>query len=167
MRRVFPILFALLPAPLQAQDLAFDIGATEACLAAADSDAARFDCAGTSAAACARSPDGGTTVGTGFCYGREADYWDARLNAAFAALRSAERAMMDEMAAIGARVPDTVDALRDMQRAWIGYRDASCAYEYATWGGGTGGGPATSACLMRETARQTLKLETRMRERFE
>ena len=47
-----------------------------------------------------------------------------------------------------------------MQRAWIGWRDATCDYERAQWGGGTGGGPATVACLMRLTGEQALYLET-------
>lgn len=51
------------------------------------------------------------------------------------------------------------EALRNMQRAWINYRDAGCLYEQAQWFGGTGGGPATMACHMHETARQTLVLE--------
>jgi len=51
------------------------------------------------------------------------------------------------------------ESLRTMQRAWISFRDASCLYEQAQWMGGTGGGPATQACHMHETARQALKLE--------
>ena len=46
-----------------------------------------------------------------------------------------------------------------MQRAWIEYRDATCAYEAAQWGGGTGAGPAFAGCLMRLTAEQALYLE--------
>ena len=53
-------------------------------------------------------------------------------------------------------------ALRAMQRAWIGFRDATCDYERSLWGGGTGGGPATAACLMRMTGEQTLYLERMM-----
>ncbi len=153
--------------PTSAQELAFDTVATESCLSEARDLSAQQNCIGRSAEACIGTPDGSTTVGMGFCYSEEATYWDTRLNGAFASLRAAERALMEEMKEIGATVPDTVSALRDMQRAWIGYRDASCSYEYSTWGGGTGGGPAISSCLMHETARQTLLLEARLRERFE
>jgi uncharacterized protein YecT (DUF1311 family) len=52
-----------------------------------------------------------------------------------------------------------------MQRAWIGYRDAACAYEESQWGGGTGGGPASVDCAMRLTARQALALEARLAQR--
>ncbi|MFT5363966.1 MAG: hypothetical protein ACI9VX_001592 [Dinoroseobacter sp.] len=46
-----------------------------------------------------------------------------------------------------------------MQRAWIEYRDATCSYEAAQWGGGTGAGPAFAGCLTRLTAEQALYLE--------
>lgn len=150
-----------------AQDLAFQPDATEDCLSVATDLQSKLACVGKSAEVCIDTPDGYTTVGMGFCYSEEASFWDGRLNAAFASLRAAERDLMAEMSEIGATVPDTVAALRDMQRAWIGYRDASCNYEYSTWGGGTGGGPAIASCLMHETARQALLLEQRMSERFE
>ena len=55
-------------------------------------------------------------------------------------------------------LPKQAEALRDMQRAWITFRDAACDYERSQWGGGTGGGPATLACLMRMTGEQALLL---------
>ena len=47
-----------------------------------------------------------------------------------------------------------------MQRAWIRFRDAKCAYARSHWGGGTGAGPAGVECLMRETAEQTWYIES-------
>lgn len=35
----------------------------------------------------------------------------------------------------------------------------ACRYEHAQWQGGNGAGPATMACHLHETVRQTLKLE--------
>lgn len=64
-----------------------------------------------------------------------------------------------EMTSIRATTSSLADALRKMQRAWVSFRDAACLYEQAQWLGGTGGGPATMACQMHETARQALKLE--------
>ena len=64
-----------------------------------------------------------------------------------------------ELKAEGLDVPPVAEALRAMQRAWIAYRDASCDYERAQWAGGTGGGPATAACLMRHTGVKALELE--------
>lgn len=153
------------PAAVVADDLSFTPEATETCLADAGDMPERLSCIGLSAQACIDTPDGYTTVGMGFCYGVEAGYWDDRLNDAFARLMRAERALVAEMTEIGARMPDAPGALRDMQRAWIGYRDALCGYEYSTWGGGTGGGPAHAACLMQETGRQALLLEDRLEER--
>jgi uncharacterized protein YecT (DUF1311 family) len=63
------------------------------------------------------------------------------------------------MADLGSAAPSQGDALKNMQRAWIAYRDATCDYERSHWGGGTGGGPATVSCLMYMTAEQALYLE--------
>ena len=145
-----------------AQDLAFSPEATEACLMGAADVPAKEACIGMAAGVCIDTPDGYTTVGMGFCLGYERDWWDARLNAAYGKLMAQEKATMKDMADFGAHVPDTVAALRDMQRAWIGWRDASCAYEASTWGGGTGGGPANAGCVMDLTGRQALALEARL-----
>ena len=73
-----------------------------------------------------------------------------------------ETAADKEVEAVGAHVPSKAAALRDMQRAWIGWRDAACAYERAQWGGGSGSGPATLECRMQLTGQQALALEARM-----
>ena len=147
--------------PVAAQDLAFTPDATEACLATGGGET----CIGLSAQACIDTPDGYTTVGMGYCYAQELDFWDARLNAVYRELRASERAIDDEMTELGIRALPRAPALRDMQRAWIEYRDAACAYEYSQWGGGTGGGPANAACLMHLTAEQALALEARLKDR--
>jgi uncharacterized protein YecT (DUF1311 family) len=148
--------------PAIAQDPPFSPEATETCLARAPE---RAGCIGFAADDCMRAPDGQTTVGMSYCYEREYAYWDARLNAAYAALADLEEAADAEMREIGAAAPSTAEALRAMQRAWIPYRDAACDYERSEWGGGTGGGPATAACLMRLTGEQALALEDRLERR--
>ena len=165
MKYALAITLVAFSTPGYGQDLPFSSDATEACLETATTRAEKEMCIGLSAGACSDTPDGSTTVGMGFCFDKEASYWDARLNAAFAALMRVERALVEEIKSYGGFAPDAPAALRDMQRAWIGYRDATCAYEYTTWGGGTGGGPANAACLMYETGRQTLILEDRLSER--
>ena len=147
-----------------AQDISFTTAPTQVCLAEAEG-AARFDCIGAAAEYCMSKPSGGSTVGMGFCLGRELGYWDDRLNAVYAELWRVERSVMEDAERTELRVPDTVLALREMQRAWIRFRDASCAYEFSIWGGGTGGGPANTACLLELTARQALQLEDRLQER--
>lgn len=162
MKRVVAML-ALCGSGAMAQDLAFDPGPTVACLAQADIGSnAAFDCIGRAADACMATPDGGTTVGMGYCLGAEWEWWDARLNGAYAALMERHKATDAEMAGLGATVPSLSETFKAMQRAWIPFRDAACDYERANWGGGTGGGPATAACLMVQTGRQALSLESRL-----
>lgn len=154
----------LAASPAAAQEVVFSTAATEACLATtAPGD--RADCIGLSAGVCVSdTPGGDTTVGMGACLYEEAAWWDGRLNAAYGALRDAHRATDAEMRAYGANPPSMADALRDMQRAWIPYRDAACAYARSQWGGGTGGGPASADCLMRLTGEQALRLERALQE---
>ncbi|WGH77631.1 lysozyme inhibitor LprI family protein [Jannaschia ovalis] len=158
------LLAALAAGPAAAQDVIFAPAATEACLAAtAPRD--RADCIGLSAGACvADTPGGETTVGMGACLYSELQYWDDRLNAAYGTLRAAHAATDAEMRSAGGNPPSMADALRDMQRAWIPYRDAACAYARSQWGGGTGGGPASADCLMRLTGEQALRLERELEE---
>lgn len=153
---------ALSALPATAQpELPFSPAETEACLLRAEGPL-REVCVGLSAAACINTPDGYTTVGMSVCLGREAEYWDARLNAAYQALLELDGKVDAEMAELGSAAAPMAPALREMQRGWIAFRDASCFYEYTQWGGGTGGGPASNDCVMRATARQALALEDRL-----
>jgi len=147
--------------PAQAQDLKFDIGATTRCLAGADGPDQKRACIGKAAEACMTdTPGGSSTYGMGGCLSAEAAWWDGELNTAYKALMKQEKTN-DVNNGAGANGPlSAAKALRDAQRAWIAYRDATCAYEYAQWGGGTGGGPASVGCVMRMTGEQTLYLQT-------
>ncbi len=147
-------------APAAAQDLVFDTGGTLSCIETAPGDGRT--CIGRSAEACMKATPGGySTVGMGGCLDRELSFWDDRLNEVYRALRADERAEDEERSGEFGYV-SRAEALRDMQRAWIAWRDATCDYERAQWGGGTGGGPATAGCLMRLTGEQALYL-ARMR----
>lgn len=149
--------------PAMAQDVTYDAGVTTTCLAGAADTAGKSFCIGRASDLCmARTPGGGSTVGMVGCYDRELRWWDARLNTVYGQLMAEEKATDAEMKRIGATAPSLSESLRAMQRAWIPYRDAACDYERANWGGGTGGGPATLACLMDLTARQTLRLEAHL-----
>ena len=142
--------------PAGAQDVVFSMQATDACL---DAGGSVLWCAGRSASRCTEAtPGGSSTVAMGACAEREWTAWDGRLNQAYAeAMAYAKRADADST--FGPRLGE---ALREMQRAWIPYRDRACDYERAQWGGGTGGGPASLMCLARETARQTFVLRERL-----
>ncbi len=144
-----------------AQDLEFSILPLADCLTEAgdDQDDRRL-CIGTSAQACiAATPDGSTTYGMGGCLDQERGWWDTKLNSLYRMIRAKARANDTEMKRIGASVPSTEIALRDMQRAWIAWRDATCDFERAQWGGGSGSGVATLLCQLRLTGEQALYLE--------
>lgn len=161
-RAVLAALFLALPAglPASAQDLSFSPQATENCFAAGGLG---DTCIGASAQACMVENEGGySTVVMGFCFDSELTYWDGVLNAVYGALREKLAAVDDESAELDAAAPSSAGALREMQRAWISYRDRRCDYERSLWGGGTGGGPAQLACLMSQTARQALYLEEQL-----
>lgn len=144
----------LFPAPSMAQELVFDIAPVEACIRANGGE----QCAGKAASACMEAtPSGGTTVGMGGCLDLERARWDGWLNTVYQQLH-AKLAAQD--AQIQSYAPKQAEALRDMQREWIGFRDAKCAYEAAQWGGGTGAGPASVSCHLQETARQMLYLQS-------
>lgn len=139
--------------------------ATKTCVAEVESRSrgrsghAVLDCVGRAAQVCTMTPGGDTTVGMFACLQGERTYWDGRLNAAYAKRMADAKAQDAAMSSIRATTASLADALRSMQRTWISFRDSACLYEQAQWLGGTGGGPATRACHMHETARQALKLE--------
>lgn len=151
---------ALGPGAGAAQQIVFSPAAAEDCLVR---EGRKEDCIGASAEACMAATEGGySTVGTTACLDRELSYWDARLNAAYRALLARHEAEDKETRELGLIGPLQGESLREMQRAWIPYRNAACIYELAAWAGGTGGGPAHLGCQMRMTAEQALALEARL-----
>jgi len=146
---------ALIATPVVAQDIVLDISETQQCLEVVNSDpGADFrQCIGIAANTCMDTNDGGySTYGMGACLSQELDWWDGQLNYAYQELMAASR-QADGLN--GDYAPSQAEALRDMQRAWITYRDAKCDFERTQWGGGTGGSPAALSCLMYETATQS------------
>ncbi len=138
-----------------AQDLPYSDAATLNCLqSGADANA----CIGLSAQMCMNTPQGGSTVGMGGCLNAELSFWDARLNVNYQARMVEAKRTDAEMRELGSSAPSQAEALRSMQRAWIPFRDASCAWQASQWGGGTGGGPAYVACLLDLTADQSITL---------
>jgi uncharacterized protein YecT (DUF1311 family) len=84
------------------------------------------------------------------CYGRDADVWDARLNAAY------QKLLAD------ADGEDVAEGFRKTQRAWIAFRGASCAQAWLVFKG-TMAKPMTAYCRMEKTGRQALWLESWLR----
>ena len=82
---------------------------------------------------------------TADCYRTETAIWDDLLNENY---KSLVADLDDEQKA----------KLRDMQRAWIAYRDSTCGFYY-TKIQGTMAQPMGAACAARETARRALLLK--------
>ncbi len=148
--------------PAVAQDIVFDESLSQSCYyesGVVDGDGyPASDCVGVSANACQdATPDGSTTIGIGFCLRAEYAFWDEMLNEAYGTLRNR---LKENDANRGDGAPSQVDALRDMQRAWITYRDAACAFERSLWANGSGASIGQISCLMNETAGQLFVLTT-------
>lgn len=159
MIRVVSAALALWAGSVAAQDILFSEKAVLSCLATADDGSAMRGCVGVSADACMEQSEYGySTVGMGACLDGELTFWDALLNQEYSELLKKARASDAEMADLGSGAASVEEALREMQRAWIVYRDEACDFERSLWGGGTGGGPATLSCHLRLTAEQAIYL---------
>lgn len=148
-------LLCCLPSAALAQFVNFDIAPTAECLAQERSNS----CIGRAANACMENSETGySTNGMSTCTDQEMAWWDDRLNAIY-------RESIEKLTALDTESPEyapaQADALKNMQRAWIPFRDAKCEFVATEWMGGSGAGPATIWCLMDETARQALYLEQR------
>ena len=79
------------------------------------------------------------------CLSAEEDWWDGQLNAAYRRIQ--------------AEFPSNlVAAVKDMQRAWIPYRDARCLYHIERWGTGSTRPVEDATCHLHMTADQTFLL---------
>ncbi|MFQ6553291.1 lysozyme inhibitor LprI family protein [Aestuariibius insulae] len=165
MKAGFAFCFSVFASFSYAEDIEFDIAATNECVEVAE-DArvciglAANDCMETPQSEDGSLPAGSTTAGMVYCLGEELDWWDARLNVIYQDMMAGAQKIDAELETVGSNLLPRAESLRAMQRAWIAYRDANCRYEQSLWGGGTGAGPAISACRLRRTAEQTLYLET-------
>lgn len=114
-------------------------------------------CVGRQADACTQRNNGSADMVLAACFEAEAVFWDGALNNAYRDLIAL--AQQREGWDLGYEPGALAAALRDMQRAWIGYRDATCANELAIAAPfGSAGGPVYAECKMTETARQNFVL---------
>ena len=152
-------------------DNPYDSRLLHSCLGQAQSDQAQSDsarpdiaedalpgCIGVAAAACMQVPGGDTTVGMVQCLSAEAEDWDKLFNKAYKTAMTAAEAADAGLAQLGSAASPAAPVLRQAQRHWIAFRDASCTYESVRFQGGTAGGPAAADCMMRLTAAQALRL---------
>ena len=87
----------------------------------------------------------GSNLGTADCYRIETVIWDAILNDNYKELMAA----LDDK--------EQAQKLKDMQRAWIAFRDTTCDFYWFKIRGSMSV-PMTAACQLRETARRALLL---------
>lgn len=147
----FAIVAVLFTSSAKAQNLAATYG--KALLQCYASDSDKLACLGRTAEACMAREDGGeTTLGSVACFSAETEIWDGKLNDEYKATRAFFGAMDDADGGL------RVKALLKAQRAWIAFRDAECAMEYAAWGSGSIRSLAGADCLMSLTAERTVRL---------
>ncbi|WP_424983558.1 lysozyme inhibitor LprI family protein [Maritalea sp. S77] len=104
------------------------------------------ECIGAASNVCMEEEEGGmTTVGMASCIMRENSWWDSILNINYQNLKQILE-------------PKQFEDLRDAQRKWIAYRDASCAFHYNYWGNGTMRSTAFAGCMLDTTARRASEL---------
>lgn len=94
---------------------------------------------------CTEKPEGQSNIGTADCYRLEGAIWDDLLNENYKSLAGD----LDE---------EQKAKLRNMQRAWIAYRDGTCGFYYIKIQG-TMAQPMIAACIARETARRAVLLK--------
>lgn len=122
-----------------------DSAVIQDCVKSSGEDTAKADvCVGRIADPCLARDSTRSTADQNACIDREYKVWDDILNETFRRLRET----LDET---------QKNKLRDMQRAWIASRDASCAF-YWDFYQGTMASPMTAYCQTRETARRALFL---------
>ncbi len=101
-----------------------------------------YACIGRFSAACLAHAENQTTVGMERCYLDEYRAWDVLLN----------RHYRDRPRGQGA------DAMQQVQRAWITYRDRKCAYFQIHYSGGSMARWLGAQCMMDTTARRAIEL---------
>lgn len=131
------------------------------CLAQAEPEA-QHACIGVAATACMEGEEGGqSTLGMSMCTDAETGIWDARLNAEYDRTMGAAQAMDAEDLEIFPEYARRADALRTAQRAWIAFRDAECALEYARWGAGSMRHVSGATCHLQLTAERAIELRAK------
>ena len=142
-------------------------GFLEQCYEEADGAEAKAQCIGAMSQVCMDDQDGGhTTLGMSSCLYAEGQVWDRFLNSEYKATMARSTAADEDEAEYFPEFAKRTEHLRAAQRAWIAFRDAECALEYAQWGAGSMRTIAGADCLMQMTAERTIEL-LQMREAFE
>jgi uncharacterized protein YecT (DUF1311 family) len=112
------------------------------CVAQKSQNGKGEQCIGLVASRCLKKPGGDANLNRADCYRIEQETWDGLLNETYKALQGD----LDE---------DQKTKARDMQRAWIAARDATCEFYHHKIQGSMSV-PMTASCLLTETARRAL-----------
>jgi uncharacterized protein YecT (DUF1311 family) len=115
----------------------------EGCAVDARRDRAKeFACIGLHAVRCLARPGNDTTMAMARCWQDEAAAWDILLNRWWRERPQGPRG----------------EALRDVQRSWIAWRDARCGYFDTFRQGGTMARIEAAQCMAEETALRAMEL---------
>lgn len=98
-----------------------------------------------------------TTMDNLRCDAEEIAVWDRRLNVAYKSLQQIYKQNDAEMSEYDGF--NRANELREVQRAWIVWRDAKCDFAYGEFRGGTMGKLSASYCQTALTAERALELE--------
>lgn len=116
----------------------------DACVAAAASQEALWQCKGTVANPCMDRPEGLTTMGMIECQSREGQAWQALLDAHLARLRAEDASRAALLASAVA--------------AWGAWREAECVYRASEAEGGSLAGVIAAGCHSDITADRAIAL---------
>lgn len=159
MRGMAVLLLTGLPAAATEHEVGLYGPVLRGCYEAAADVSARADCVGLMSTECMDSQEGGhSTLGMTYCLNAEAEVWDGFLNAEYRAAQDWVKAADADEAAHFPAFAVRAEKLLAAQRAWIAFRDAECALEYARWGSGSMRNIAHADCVMRMTAERTIQL---------
>lgn len=159
MRYFICLLFLALPAFAQEELVDIYSPLLAQCYEDADGSEAKQQCIGALSGACMSEEDGGeTTLGMSMCNNAEAEYWDKLLNEEYRETMVWAKASDQDDQEYFPGFANRANALRDAQRAWIAFRDAECALDYAVWGAGSMRHIAGTGCIMTLTAERTIQL---------
>lgn len=101
-------------------------------------------CIGSISERCMELSEGASTLGMNACFRRETRLWDDMLNRDYQAIRKSQPG-------------EEFTNLRDVQRAWIAFRDLKCRYPYVAIKG-TLASTLAASCMNTETARRAIDL---------
>ena len=145
-RGLLVVLAALAVSPALAKDKpdARAAAAIEDCVKSKSATGMGETCIGIVSGPCLDKAADPSTAGMVACVARERAVWDDILNETYNRLR----AKLDDK---------QQQKLRDMQRAWIAARDATCGF-YWDFYQGTMASPMSAGCVNKETAERALFL---------